>query len=38
MAAEVPNGGTDQTVAEPANGMAVEQGSEIRRMDPLRVG
>ncbi len=38
MAADVLNGGTDQAVAELANEMAVEQGSEIRRMEQIRVG
>ena len=38
MAADVPNGGADQTVAELANEMAVEQGSRIGRMEPLRLG
>jgi uncharacterized protein (DUF305 family) len=37
-AADVLNGGIDQTAAEPANEMAVEQGSEIRRMEQIRVG
>jgi uncharacterized protein (DUF305 family) len=38
MAGDVLNGGTDQTVAELANEMAVEQGSEIRRMEQITVG
>jgi uncharacterized protein (DUF305 family) len=38
MAADVLNGRTDQAVAELANEMAVEQGSEIRRMEQIRVG
>jgi uncharacterized protein (DUF305 family) len=37
MAADVLNG-RDQAVAELANEMAVEQGSEIRRMEQIRVG
>jgi uncharacterized protein (DUF305 family) len=38
MAADVLNGRTDQAIAELANEMAVEQGSEIRRMEQIRVG
>lgn len=36
MAGDVLNGGSDQTIAELANEMAVEQGSEIRRMAQLK--
>lgn len=36
MAGDVLAGGTDQTLREMANEMAVEQGSEIRRMEQLR--
>ena len=35
MAGDVLGGGTDQTLREVANEMAVEQGSEIRRMEEL---
>jgi len=35
MAGDVLGGGTDQTLREVANEMAVEQGSEIRRMEQL---
>ena len=38
MAADVLRGGTDQSLAEMANEMAVEQVSEIRRMAQLGVG
>jgi uncharacterized protein (DUF305 family) len=37
MAGGVLGGGTDQTVTELANEMAVEQGSEIRRMEQLAI-
>ena len=37
MAGDVVAGGTDQTLNEMANEMAVEQGSEIRRMEQLGV-
>jgi len=37
MAGDVLDGGTDQTLYELANEMAVEQGSEIRRMEQLTV-
>jgi uncharacterized protein (DUF305 family) len=37
MAGDVLNGGTDQTVSELANEMAVEQGSEIRRMEQIKL-
>ncbi len=35
MAGDLLRGGTDQRLSEMANEMAVEQGSEIRRMDDL---
>jgi uncharacterized protein (DUF305 family) len=35
MAGDVLAGGTDQVLHETANEMAVEQGSEIRRMEQL---
>jgi uncharacterized protein (DUF305 family) len=35
MARDVLGGGTDQLLYETANEMAVEQGSEIRRMEQL---
>jgi uncharacterized protein (DUF305 family) len=38
MAGDVMRGGTDLLLSEMANEMAVEQGSEIRRMEQLRVG
>ena len=37
MADDVRGGGTDQTLSEMANEMAVEQASEIRRMEQLGV-
>jgi uncharacterized protein (DUF305 family) len=37
MAGDVLSGGTDQTVTELANEMAVEQGSEIRRMEQIKL-
>jgi uncharacterized protein (DUF305 family) len=37
MAGDVLSGGTDQTVSELANEMAVEQGSEIRRMEQIKL-
>jgi uncharacterized protein (DUF305 family) len=37
MAGDVLTGGTDQTVSELANEMAVEQASEIRRMEQIRL-
>jgi len=37
MAGDVLTGGTDQTVSELANEMAVEQGSEIRRMEQIKI-
>lgn len=37
MAGDVLRGGSDQTLSEMANEMAVEQGSEIRRMEQLQV-
>ena len=37
MAGDVLRGGTDLLLSEMANEMAVEQGSEIRRMEQLRV-
>lgn len=37
MAGDVLNGGTDQTVMELANEMAIEQGSEIRRMAEIKL-
>ena len=37
MATDVLRGGSDQTLLEMANEMAVEQGSEIRRMEELGV-
>jgi uncharacterized protein (DUF305 family) len=37
MAGDVLTGGTDQTVSELANEMAVEQGSEIRRMEQIKL-
>jgi uncharacterized protein (DUF305 family) len=38
MAGDVLRGGTDLLLSEMANEMAVEQGSEIRRMEQLGVG
>jgi len=38
MAADLLGGGTDQTLAEMANEMSVEQGSEISRLEQLPVG
>ena len=38
MAADVLRGGSDQSVSEFANELAVEQGSEIRRLADLGVG
>ena len=38
MAADLLGGGTDQTLAELANEMSVEQGSEISRLEQLPVG
>jgi uncharacterized protein (DUF305 family) len=38
MAGDVINGGTDELLREVANEMAVEQGSEIRRMEQLELG
>jgi uncharacterized protein (DUF305 family) len=38
MAGDVLRGGTDLFLSEMANEMAVEQGSEIRRMEQLGVG
>jgi uncharacterized protein (DUF305 family) len=38
MAGDVLAGGSDQTIAELANELAVEQGSEIRRLADLAVG
>jgi hypothetical protein len=35
MAGDVINGGSDERLREVANEMAVEQGSEIRRMQQL---
>ena len=37
MAGDVLRGGTDELLSEMANEMAVEQGSEIRRMEQLRI-
>ncbi|MEV4642817.1 DUF305 domain-containing protein [Actinoplanes sp. NPDC049548] len=37
MAGDVLGGGSDQQLRELANEMAVEQGSEIRRMEQLRI-
>ncbi|MFI7603351.1 DUF305 domain-containing protein [Actinoplanes sp. NPDC049681] len=37
MAGDVVGGGSDQQLREMANEMAVEQGSEIRRMEQLRL-